>query len=470
MAETVYDLLVVGAGPGGYKAAVYAAQRGLKVAVVDERPLPGGVCLHEGCIPSKALLTSSALFARSSQGLQEHGIDLLPPRLDVPRMMARKQQIVDRLSSGVKFLLQTHHVDYHHGRATLLPPTPEGHQVDVVTEQETRVLKAQRLLLATGSLPRDLPALVVDGRRILHANHALSLEQVPKHLLIVGAGAIALELGSVWRRLGAEVTVVNRSGRIASFSDPALSGALQQALESQGFNFKLQCRVDSVDTDSDCLKIRLVDGASNAQTVTCDRILVAVGCRPNSDNLGLEQIGLSPGDGGMLEVDENFQTAVTGVYALGDLIDGPKLAHKASREAQVFVDRLMGQPSTIDYTQVPRVIYTSPELAIVGQSTTELKQQGIECVSCRLPFAINGRAHCNGETAGTIEIVATPVTGRVLGVAILAEMASELINQAAYILMTGGSVEDLTHHCPAHPTFGELLKETAEKLQEKMAK
>ena len=470
MAETVYDLLVIGAGPGGYKAAVYAAQQGLKVAVVDERPLPGGVCLHEGCIPSKSLLTSSALFARSSQGLQQHGIDLLPPQLDLAQMMARKQQIVDRLSSGVKFLFQTHHIDYYHGRATLLPATLEGHQVDVATEQETRVLKAKRLLLATGSRPCDLPTLTVDGRRILYANHALILEQVPEHLLIVGAGAIALELGSVWRRLGAEVTVVEVEDRIGSVAEPALSAALQQALELQGLKFNLQCQLDSVDTDSECLKARLVDEAGNTQIITCDRILVAVGRRPNSANLGLEHIGLSPVDGGMLEVDENFQTAVAGVYALGDLIDGPKLAHKASREAQVFVERLLGQPSTIDYTLVPRVIYTSPELAIVGQSVTELKQQGIECVSCRLPFTINGRAHCNGETAGYIELVAAPDSGRVLGVAILAEMASELINHAAYVLMTGGSVEDLTLHCPAHPTFGELLKETAEKLQVKITK
>ena len=469
MAETVYDLLVIGAGPGGYRSALYAAQRGLKVAVVDERPLPGGVCLHEGCIPSKALLASSALFAHSIKGLQDHGIDLMPPQLDLTRMMVRKQQIVDRLCNGVKFLFQTHHIDYHHGRATLLPPTLAGHQVEVTTEQRTRMLRAQRLLLATGSQPIDLPALPVDGQRILYANHALALEQVPEHLLIVGAGTISLELGSVWRRLGAAVTVIEAAERIASFAEPALSTALQQALESQGFNFHLQYQVDAVDYDSERLKVRLMDGAGNAQTVTCDRILVAVGRRGNSAGLGLEQIGLSSVDDGMLKVDENFQTAVAGVYALGDLIGGPKSAHRAGRDAQVFVERLLGQPSIVDYTLVPKVIYTSPELAIVGQSAAELEQQGIAYVSCRLPFLINGRAHCCGEPAGYVEMVAAPGSGRLLGVAILGEMAAELINQAAYVLMTGGSAADLARNCPAPPTFGELLTETAQKLQVKIA-
>ena len=464
MPETLYDLLVLGAGTGGYRAAIHAARQGMSVAVVDERPLPGGVCLHEGCIPSKALLQSSALFAHSVQGLEQHGIDLQPPQLDLARMMTRKQQIVDRLSNGVKFLFQTNHIDYVRGRGRLLPPGPEGHQLEVVTEQGTQVMSARRILLASGSCPHSLAQLPVDGHRILHARHALSLDQVPEHLLIVGAGAIGLEIGSLWRRLGAEVTVVEMLERIAAFAEPPLAAALQKELEAQGISFRLQCRVEGVADRGALFAVSLTDAQGNAEQIDCDRILVAVGRRPNSGVPGLEHIGLAPEADGSLAVDEDFRTAANGVYALGDLIGGPMLAHKAALEAQVFVQRLSGQAASVDYTLVPKVIYTSPELAVVGRSATELKQQGVAYVTRRLPFMINGRSHCQGDTTGYVEMLAATDSGRLLGVAILGASAAELINQATAVMTIGGSVSDLARCCQAHPTQGELLTETAQEL------
>ncbi|MCD6526097.1 MAG: dihydrolipoyl dehydrogenase [Desulfuromonas sp.] len=475
MAETIYDLLVLGAGPGGYQAAVYAAQQGMTVAVVDERPLPGGVCMNEGCIPSKALLSSSGLFVQSRQGLEEHGIELAAPTLNLARMMTRKQQIVDRLGGGVKFLFQMHHIHHQVGRGSLLPPslppppsTAAGHRVEVVTPQGVLTLTAQRLLLATGSCPRGVPALPVDGQQILHAGHALSLAQVPEHLLVVGAGAIGLEIGSVWQRLGAQVTVVEQLDQIVPFAEPALAGALQQLLEGQGFRFRLETRVEKVVHSGDRLKVQLLDSAAGSQEVVCDQILVAVGRQPNVDNLGLDRVGLTTNDDGRLEVDDDFQTAVAGIYALGDMIGGPMLAHKAGFEAQVFVERLKGHRATIDYHLMPKVIYTHPELAVVGHSGDELTQQGLEFVSSKVPFLINGRAHCYGDADGSVELIAAADSGRLLGVAILGPQASELINQAGALLTLGGNVEDLMRCCQAHPSLGEMFKEVAQQLHLKI--
>lgn len=461
MIDPIYDLLVLGAGPGGYVAAVRAAELGLKVAVVDDRPQLGGVCLHEGCIPSKALLDSSFLFVQASQHLQEHGIEVAEPKLNLEQMMARKQRVVDDLGSGVSLLFKNHHITHVVGRGALRPAASECHRVEVVGAEGTLQMSAKRVLLATGSQARQVPTLTVDGERIITAREALSLAEVPQHLLVVGAGAIGLEVGSLWQRLGAKVSVVEMLSQIAPSAEPAPARALQKLLQQQGLGFYLETRVERVELGPHNMVVQLVAMSGEQQTIECDRLLVAIGRQPNSLALGLKAVGLAPQANGQLAVDDDFQTAVAGIYALGDLVAGPMLAHKASAEALVFAERLVGRKPTLDYRLMPNVIYTHPELAMVGLSTSELKRDDIEFVTARVPFKANGRAHCCAEEDGYIELYATADSGRLLGVTILGALAAELINLATTVLTFGGSALDVARCCHAHPSLGEAFKEAA---------
>ncbi|HKJ05806.1 MAG TPA: dihydrolipoyl dehydrogenase [Geopsychrobacteraceae bacterium] len=459
MPET-FDLIVIGAGPGGYVAAIRAAQLGFNVAVVEQRETLGGVCLNEGCIPSKALLESSERYEQVCHGLSDHGIVAETVHLDLKRMMERKQGIIDKLTGGIAGLFKKNGISHFQGTGTLLQPNDETQRVQISQSDEDSEIMAKNVLLATGSRAAELPHIPFDADLIFSAREALSLPEVPRHLLVIGGGVIGLELGSVWRRLGAKVTVVEMLPQVVPQTDKQMAQLLQRTLKKQGIEILLNTRIDSVEKTDGGLQATLT-GKDGEQVVNCDRILVATGRRSNSENLGLENVGLTANDSGQLEVDENYRTAAAGIYAIGDLIDGPMLAHKASEEGVVFAERMAGQQSRVDYGVIPAVTYTSPEVASVGRSEEGLKRDDIDFKAGKFYFSASGRALCHGDSEGFVKVLAAPETGRILGVHIIGPHASELIAEATAVLSFGGSVHDLALTCHAHPTLAEALKEAA---------
>lgn len=460
MSEQNFDLIVIGAGPGGYVAAIRAAQLGFNVAVIEQREALGGVCLNEGCIPSKALLESSERYEHACHGLGEHGIEVDAPRLDLGRMMERKQGIIDKLTGGIEGLFKKNGISHFQGTAQLLKPAADLQKVKVEQADGQIELQAKKVLLATGSRAAELPHIPFDGDFIFSAREALSLPEVPRHLLVVGGGVIGLELGSVWRRLGAEVTVVEMLPQVLPQTDKQMAQLLQRTLKKSGIEIHLETRIDAVEKTADGLQAT-VTGKKGEQKIDCDRILVATGRRANSENLGLEQVGLTANAAGQLDVDENYRTAAEGIYAIGDLVDGPMLAHKASDEGVVFAERLAGQQSSVHYGVIPAVTYTSPEVASVGRSEDGLKRDNIPFNAGKFYFAASGRALCHGDSDGFVKVLAAPETGRILGIHIIGPHASELIAEATTVLSFGGSVHDLAVTCHAHPTLAEALKEAA---------
>ncbi|MEE4252877.1 MAG: dihydrolipoyl dehydrogenase [Desulfuromusa sp.] len=460
MSEQIYDLIVIGAGPGGYVAAIRAAQLGFSVAVVEKRSTLGGVCLNEGCIPSKALLESSEHFARIDHELAEHGIEVTGAKLDLQKMMSRKEEIIKKLTGGIAGLFKKNKIKSFTGIAELLTATDSIHKVKVTGEKETQELSARKLLLATGSEAIELPHLPFDGETTINARDALSLTEVPKRLLVVGGGVIGLELGSVWSRLGAEVTVVEMLPQIIPQADPQVAQTLQRSLKKQGMNILLKTRLDKIEKTKDGILASLTTDKGEQQ-ITCDKVLVATGRRAQTTGLGLEAVGLTTNKQGQLEVDENYQTSVPGIYAIGDLVPGPMLAHKASEEGVVFAERLAGQKSVINYQIIPAVTYTWPEVASVGPNEAELKAAGTSYKAGKFFFSASGRALCNGMSEGYIKVMADPDSGRIHGIHIVGPHASELIAEAATVLSFGGSVHDLAVTCHAHPTLAETLKEAA---------
>ncbi len=462
MSTDLFDLIVIGAGPGGYVAALRAARLGQKVAVIERRATFGGVCLNEGCIPSKALLDSSELLAMARDDFAGHGIDIEPPRLNLSRMLQRKEELVAKLCSGIAAMFKQAKIASFEGTGRLLPPSSEGsHQVEFSdAEAKNQTLRAKRVLLATGSRAIELPNLPCDGESVVTAREALSFEAVPKHLLVVGGGYIGLELGSVWRRLGAEVTVAEMLPRLLPFNDAQGAELLQRRLKKSGMNILLETRVAGLSREGRELKVQLQRGEKQEELV-CDKVLVAVGRRPWTEGLGLEEAGVTLDSKGRVQVDADFQTRLPGVYAIGDLIPGPMLAHKASAEAVAFAERLAGQASSVDYANIPGVIYTWPEMASVGQTEEQLKQAGIPFSSGKAHFSANGRARALGETDGFAKILAGPDSGRILGVHIIGPRASELIAEAAAVMAFEGSVQDLALICHAHPTLAEVIHEAA---------
>ncbi len=456
MSEQSFDLLVVGAGPGGYVAAIRAAQLGKQVALVEKRATLGGACLNEGCIPSKALLESSEHFARAREEFTEHGIDISEVKLNLAQMMVRKEAIITKLTGGISGLMKKNKITTFTGTAELMA----GIRVRVVTGENHEELSAPAILLATGSEAIELPHLPFDGESIINARDALSLTEVPKRLVVVGGGVIGLEMGSVWSRLGAEVTVVEMLPQILPQSDPQLAQMLQRSLKKQGLTILLDTRLETFEQTSDGLRVGL-STKTGEQQLDCDKILVATGRRAQTAGLGLEAVGLTPNRQGQLEVDENYQTAVPGIYAIGDLIPGPMLAHKASEEGVVFAERLAGQKSSVNYGAVPAVTYTWPEVASVGRSEEGLKRDQIPYQTGKFFFAASGRALCNGTTDGFVKVLAAPDSGRILGFHIVGPHASELIAEATTVVNFGGSVHDLAVTCHAHPTLAESLKEAA---------
>jgi dihydrolipoamide dehydrogenase len=457
-----YDVVIVGAGPGGYVAAIRAAQIGLKTACIESRGSLGGTCLNIGCIPSKALLQSSEKFAEAGHALAEHGVKVGEVGLDLEAMMGRKDKVVTTLTRGVEFLFRKNKVDWLKGKALIVAP---GQLVVTGADGAVQEIGATSIVVATGSEGSRLPGIDIDEKRIVSSTGALSLDRVPERLTVIGGGYIGLELGSVWQRLGAKVTVVEVLDHIVPNMDRELGGALQRVLTRSGLDFKLGTKVVGIGAANDGLSLQL-DGAER-QALAADVVLVSIGRRPYTEGLGLENVGIALDQQGRVVVDDGFATNVPGIYAIGDVIRGPMLAHKAEEEGIALAERLAGQKSRVDYDAIPAVIYTWPEVASVGKTEEELKAAAIPYRTGKFPFTANPRARTNGYTEGFVKILAESETDRVLGVHIIGPDAGTMIAEAVLAKEFGASAEDIARTCHAHPTLSEALKEAALAVDER---
>jgi dihydrolipoamide dehydrogenase len=451
-----YDVVVIGAGPGGYVAAIRAAQLGFKTACVESRNSLGGTCLNIGCIPSKALLQSSEKFAEAGHALAEHGVKVGDVSLDLDAMMGRKDKVVTTLTRGVEFLFRKNKIDWFKGKGRIAAP---GRIVVTGPDGAVQEVEANSIIVATGSQSTQLPGIGIDEKRIVSSTGALALDHVPNRLVVIGGGYIGLELGSVWRRLGAKITVIEVLDHIVPNMDRELGTALQRVLARSGIEFKLGTKLMGMREQHGGLELEL-EGAER-QRLVADVVLVSVGRRPYTDGLGLEEVGVAHDAGGHIVVDDGFATNIPGIYAIGDVIRGPMLEHKAAEEGIALAERLAGQKPHIDYDAVPAVIYTWPEVASVGKTEEELKATGIPYRTGRFPFTANPRARSNGFTEGFVKILAEAESDRVLGVHIIGPDAGTLIAEAALAKEFGASAEDIARTCHAHPTLSEALKEAA---------
>jgi dihydrolipoamide dehydrogenase len=453
-----HDLVVIGTGPGGYVCAIRAAQLGLKVAVVEKRKTHGGTCLNIGCIPSKALLQASEKFAEAAHDLAGFGVITGKPQLDLQAMMKHKDDTVDANVNGVAFLFKKNKIDAFFGTGTIAAPGA----VDVRAQDgSTQRIETKNIVIATGSDVVNLPGIAIDEKTIVSSTGALSLAEVPKRLLIVGAGIIGLELGSVWGRLGAEVTVVEFLDRILPGTDAEVAKQFQRMLEKQGFHFHLGHKVTQVEKTASDLAVSIApSGGGETAVLAADVVLVAIGRRPVTEGLGLEAIGVAQ-DRGRIVIDARFATNVPGIYAIGDVVRGPMLAHKAEDEGIAAAEIIAGQHGHVNYEVIPSVIYTMPEIASVGASEEDLKAKNIAYKAGKFPFTANGRARAMRHTEGFVKILADAATDRVLGVHIIGVAAGELIAEACVLMEFGGSAEDLARTCHAHPTLSEAVREAA---------
>jgi dihydrolipoamide dehydrogenase len=458
MAEP-YDLVVIGGGPGGYVAAIRAAQLGLRTACIERRATLGGTCLNIGCIPSKALLQSSEKFAEARRGLAEHGLILGEVGLDLAAMMARKDNVVATLTRGVEFLFRKNKVDWLKGSARIAAP---GRVALTGADGAASEVAARAIAIATGSESTRLPGLDTDEKRIVSSTGALSFDRVPERLAVIGGGYIGLELGSVWSRLGAKVTIVEFLDRILPNMDRELGPALQRILARGGVAFKLGTKVVSGRADEDHVTLELEPVAGGERSeLAADAVLVAIGRRPNTDGLGLEALGVALDRTGHIAVDDGFATNVPGIYAIGDVIRGPMLAHKAMDEGSALAEHLAGQKPDIYYNAIPAVVYTWPEVASVGETEAELQQSGIDYRVGKFPFTATPRARTNGETQGFVKILAERASDRVLGVHIIGPDAGTMIAEAALAMEFAATAEDIARTSHAHPTLSEAMKEAA---------
>jgi len=453
-----HDLVVIGTGPGGYVCAIRAAQLGMNVAVVEKRATHGGTCLNIGCIPSKALLHASEMFDEAGHGLKALGIDLPAPVLNLPQMMKHRQETVDANVGGVAFLFKKNKITSYHGAGKILGPG----KVEVTAADGTaQVLDCRSIVIATGSDVAQLAGVTIDEKTVVSSTGALELAAVPKKLVVIGAGVIGLELGSVWRRLGAEVTFIEYLDRILPGMDGEVAKQAQRLLGKQGFTFRLSTKVTgvSVAAKATTVTIEPVAGGS-VEKITADVVLVATGRRPFTDGLGLEAAGVAM-ERGRVVIDGHFQTNVPGIYAIGDVVRGPMLAHKAEDEGVACAEILAGEHGHVNYEAIPAVVYTFPEIASVGKTEEELKEAGIAFKAGKFPFTANGRARANRTTEGFVKILADATTDRVLGAHIIGAGAGEMIHEAVVLMEFGGSAEDLARTCHAHPTMSEAVKEAA---------
>jgi dihydrolipoamide dehydrogenase len=454
-----YDLIVIGTGPGGYVCAIRAAQLGMKVAVVEKRATHGGTCLNIGCIPSKALLHASERFEEAGHMLARMGIGVGTPKLDLAGMMKFKDEGVDGNVKGIDFLFRKNKIDTVHGTGRIAAP---GKVAVTNADGKTQTLDTKAIVIATGSDVTRLPGIAIDEKRIVSSEGALTLANVPQRLLVIGAGVIGLELGSVWRRLGSQVTVVEFLDRILPGMDGEVARQAQRLFEKQGIAFRLSSKVTSVDASGNVLKAKVEPAAGGAaETVEADVVLVAVGRVPFTEGLGLSEIGVKTDNKGRIAVDAHFATNVAGVYAIGDVIAGPMLAHKAEDEGVAVAEILAGQAGHVNYDAVPNVVYTFPEVASVGKSEEELKAAGIAYNVGKFPFTANARAKVNLTPEGFVKVLADAKTDRVLGVHIIGADAGNMIAEAAVAIEMGASAEDIARTCHAHPTHTEAVKEAA---------
>jgi dihydrolipoamide dehydrogenase len=454
-----YDLVVIGTGPGGYVCAIRAAQLGLKVAVVEKRATHGGTCLNVGCIPSKAMLHASELFEEAGHSFAKMGIGIGTPKLDLAAMLKFKDQGVEGNVKGVEFLLKKNKIDSVRGTGRIMGP---GKVEVTAADGTTQTLETKAIVIATGSDVAKLRGIEIDEKRVISSTGALELSAVPQRLLVIGAGVIGLELGSVWRRLGAQVTFVEFLDRVLPGMDNEICRQTQRLMEKQGLTFRLKSKVTAVDSSATPLKVTIepADGGA-AEILEADVVLVAVGRVPYTEGLGLEAAGVQRDNRGRVVVDHRFATSVPGIYAIGDVIAGPMLAHKAEDEGVAAAEIIAGQPGLVNHDVIPSVVYTAPEIASVGKSEEELKAAGVAYNVGKFPFTANGRAKANQQTDGFVKILADAETDRVLGVHIIGADAGNMIAEAALAMEFGASAEDIARTCHAHPTLPEAVKEAA---------
>ncbi|WP_158904094.1 dihydrolipoyl dehydrogenase [Burkholderia sp. L27(2015)] len=462
-----FDVVVVGAGPGGYIAAIRAAQLGLSVACIESWKNPagelklGGTCLNVGCIPSKALLASSEEFENTSHHLADHGISVKGVEIDVAKMLARKDNIVSKMTKGIEFLFRKNKITWLKGHGKFVGKSDSGYQLEVAGASETETVTGKHVIIATGSKARHLPGVPVDNVLVSDNEGGLTFDSIPKKLAVIGAGVIGLELGSVWRRLGAEVTILEALPTFLGAADEGVAKEAWKLLTKQGLKIELGITLGDVKTDKKGVAINYTDKEGKAQTLQADRLIVSVGRVPNTDGLGLENIGLAANARGFIDVDDKCRTALPNVYAIGDVVRGPMLAHKAEDEGVLVAEVIVGQKPHIDYNCVPWVIYTHPEIAWVGKTEQQLKQEGREIKTGQFPFMANGRALGMGNADGFVKMIADAKTDEILGVHIVSTNASDLIAEAVAAMEFKAASEDIGRVCHAHPSLSEVMREAA---------
>jgi len=452
MKTVEHDLVVIGSGPGGYEAAIRAAQLGMNVGCIEKEPKLGGTCLRVGCIPSKALLESSERYEEAQKHLKRHGVVVENVGLDLGEMLKRKDTIVNQLTNGVGMLFKKNKVERYEGTGRI-----DGPGKVVVEGEDETAINAKNILIATGSASASLKGVELDGDRIGTSTEALSYPEVPEHLVVIGAGYIGLEMASVWSRLGAKVTVLEYLDRILPGMDSELAEHAYKTFKKQGLEFHLGCRVKSATTDGKKCTVK----ADGKDDITCDRVLLSVGRAPYTEGLGLDSIGVKTDDKGRIQVDEHFETDEKGIYAIGDVIAGPMLAHKASEEGIACVEHISTGYAHVNYDAIPAVVYTHPEVASVGKTEDALKEAGVEYKKGNFPYAANGRAKALNETDGFVKVLSDKKTDRLLGVHIIGARAGDMIAECAVAMEFGASTEDLYRSSHAHPTLAEMIKEAA---------
>jgi dihydrolipoamide dehydrogenase len=459
MAEATYDVVIIGGGPGGYTAANRAGQLGFKTAVIEKRGTLGGTCLNIGCIPSKALLQSSHLYAQAGHDFAAHGIKVNGLSFDLPAMMSRKDKVVDGLTKGIEFLFKKNKVDWIKGAGKLVAPG----KIEVTPENgEASIVHGRHIIIATGSEVMPLPGVEVDEKQVVSSTGALALDKVPEHLVVIGGGYIGLEMGSVWRRLGSKVTVVEFLDRIVPGMDGEIAKLMQRVLTKQGMSFKLSSKVTAAKPNKKGVALTFEPAnGGKAENIECDVVLVSIGRRPYTEGLGLGHVGVQLDNRGRIVTDEHFRTTAAGIYAIGDVIAGPMLAHKAEDEGVVLVEQLAGQRPHIDYDCIPGVVYTWPEAAVVGKTEEELKAAGRAYKAGKFPFTANARARANADTEGFVKILADAQTDRVLGCHIIGPEAGTMIAEIVTVMEMQGTAEDVLRTCHAHPTLNEAVREAA---------
>ncbi len=455
-----FDLVIIGSGPGGYVAAIRAAQLGLKVAVVEKWANLGGTCLNIGCIPSKALLHASEMFEEAGHGFRPLGIDIAPPTLNLPQMMNHKAETVAANVGGVDFLFKKNKITTLRGIGSIAGP---GKVLVTPQSGPTVEVETKNIIIATGSVSANLPGIEIDERQVVTSTGALTLDKVPGKLLVIGAGVIGLELGSVWARLGAQVTVVEYLDRILPGMDSEVARQFQRVLQKQGMEFKLSSKVAGIDKQDDgSLKVRIEPAkGGDMELVDADVALVAIGRKPFTEGLGLDIVGVALDERGRVRVDAHYKTSVDGIYAIGDVIAGPMLAHKAEDEGIAVAEILVGQAGHVNYAAMPAVVYTNPEIATVGKTEDELKADGVDYKIGKFPFSANGRAKAMLATQGFVKILADVATDRVLGAHIIGKNAGEMIHELVVLMEFSGAAEDLARTTHAHPTLSEAVREAA---------